>query len=170
MDASGRVLEIVKTAIQMEKEGYQFYMENADKISDPNGKAMFKQLAKDELDHQKLFETEYDSLEKTGKWKKSEKLSEPVFPKSQIFPSRQQVEKIREKPNELKALKIGMELERKSQEFYSNEAKRTEDPDEGATLNHLAEIERGHLAILEAERDSLRNTGYWFDFKEISLE
>lgn len=165
-----RSLEILKAAIRIEKEGYEFYTENAQKVTDPTGKAMFTQLAKDELDHQRLLEMEYDSLAGTGKWRKVEKLPDRVFPSSLIFPLIQEKKKSHDKPAELKALEIGIELERRSEEFYSNESERTSEVDEKVMFNHFAEIERGHLAILEAERDHLRNTGYWFDFREISLE
>ena len=162
--------QVLKVAIEMEKEGYKFYTENAKKISDEAGRAMFQQLAKDELDHQKLFETEYDSLTRTGKWRSMKQLPDSAFLKSHVFPSAEKVKKSQQKPNELKALDIGLELERRSYEFYYGEAQRTNEPDAKAMLNHIAEIEKGHISILEAEKDYLTNTGYWFDYREITLE
>ena len=47
MKPSPEVLKAIETAIQIEKDGLAFYTEAARQTDDPNGKKMFKSLARD---------------------------------------------------------------------------------------------------------------------------
>ena len=55
-------LEILKAAIEAEREATSFYADLAKSTSDPNGKAMFEQLARIEQGHLDLLEEEYEWL------------------------------------------------------------------------------------------------------------
>ncbi|HLA48792.1 MAG TPA: ferritin family protein, partial [Nitrospinota bacterium] len=56
------VLEILKQAMESEKEGYEFYIQASTITKDPKGKEMFKYLARDETDHFKILEDAYNRL------------------------------------------------------------------------------------------------------------
>ena len=47
MKPSATALKAVETAIQIEKDGLAFYTEAARQTDDPNGKKMFRTLARD---------------------------------------------------------------------------------------------------------------------------
>lgn len=69
---------------------------------------------------------------------------------------------------ELKMLGKALEAERKTSSFYRRMV--AELPAEGQKLfERFVEIEEGHVAIVQAEIDSLTNTGVWFDTFEVQL-
>ena len=58
-------LEILKVAIEAEKEAASFYAELAETVSDPNGKAMLQKLSEVEKGHRDLLEEEYEWLRRS---------------------------------------------------------------------------------------------------------
>ena len=61
-----------------------------------------------------------------------------------------------------------LEAERKTSDFYRRMV--AELPAEGQKLfERFVAIEDGHLAIVQAEMDSLTGTGAWFDIMEVKL-
>jgi rubrerythrin len=69
---------------------------------------------------------------------------------------------------ELKMLGKALEAERKTSSFYRRMV--AELTAEGQKLfERFVEIEEGHVAIVQAEIDSLTNTGVWFDTFEVRL-
>ena len=59
------VKDAIKTAIQMEKDGYSFYQKATAQTTSEMGQAVFKSLAADELLHLEVFQKLFD--EKVGK-------------------------------------------------------------------------------------------------------
>jgi len=87
MEKFTTVKEAIKTAIQMEKDGYAFYQKAAAQTSSDMGKSIFESIAKDELLHldvfQKLFEEKVGKSEWDDLVDSSKKYQEiPVFPRS----------------------------------------------------------------------------------------
>ena len=58
-------LEILRSAVDAERQATEFYSNLAKSTSDPNGKAMFEKLAKVEQGHLDLLEEEFDWLSKS---------------------------------------------------------------------------------------------------------
>ena len=56
MSDGENVKDAIKTAIQMEKDGYSFYQKAAAQTSSDMGRTVFKSLAADELLHVEVFE------------------------------------------------------------------------------------------------------------------
>ena len=70
---------------------------------------------------------------------------------------------------ELQILTKAFNMETKTSNFYKKMVE--ELPPEGQKLfAGFVEIEEGHLALVQAEIDYFRKTGYWFDFKEFDME
>ena len=76
MNSIENVKDAIKTAIQMEKDGYNFYKKAAAQTSSKLGQSIFESLSQDELLHldifQKLFEdkmgkNEWDNLVNSSK-------------------------------------------------------------------------------------------------------
>lgn len=61
-------LEAFKIAMQMEKEGADFYRKSLAKATKEKEKALLEQLIKDEQDHYALFSNTYQYLQNTGSW------------------------------------------------------------------------------------------------------
>lgn len=173
MKPTSDALKAIETAVQIEKDGLAFYTEAAKQTSDPSGKKMFQSLARDEAGHLKLFETARESLLKEGHWPSPEQVA-AISPKRlahpPIFPTGDGVKTAEVPERELAALQRGIQAEKDSIAFYSQERDKTNDPDAKAMYAYLIEQEEGHHTILQGEYDYLNRTGFWFDVQEFDLE
>jgi rubrerythrin len=173
MRPSPEVWQAIETAIQIEKDGLAFYTEAARQTNDPNGKKMFQSLAKDEAAHLRLFETVHESLLKEGHWPSPEEVA-AISPKRldrpPIFPTGDAIKATETPERELSALRRGIQAEKDSIAFYSQQMEKTDDPDAKAMYAYLIEQEEGHRTILQGEYDYLNRTGFWFDIQEFDLE
>jgi len=181
MKPTPEVLQAIEIAMQIEKDGLAFYTEAARQTDDPNGKKMFQTLARDEAAHLRLFEDARQALLERGNWLSPEEVAAispkrldrpPIFPtgdeiKATLRPRSGQAE-IPER--ELAALQRGLQAEKDSIAFYSQERDKTDDPDGKAMYAYLVEQEEGHRTILQGEYDYLNRTGFWFDVQEFDLE
>jgi rubrerythrin len=181
MRPSPEVLKAIETAIQIEKDGLAFYTEAARQTTDPNGKKMFQSLARDEAAHLRLFETVHESLLKEGHWLSPEEVAAispkrldrpPIFPTGDAIKAalRLRSGQAETPERELSALRRGIQAEKDSIAFYSQQMDKTDDPDARAMYAYLIEQEEGHRTILQGEYDYLTRTGFWFDIQEFDLE
>jgi len=105
-----KVKNAIKTAIQMEKDGYAFYKKASAQTSSKMGKDIFESLAKDEELHldvfQKLFENKIEKAEWDNLVNSSKKYADiNIFPKDL-----EQIEGADPDTNELDAIEIAMYL------------------------------------------------------------
>ena len=157
------VKDAIKTAIQMEKDGYSFYEKAAAQTSSDMGKTIFKSLAADELLHLEVFQKLFD--EKVGKeeWydlvNTSKKYADiPIFPKDL-----QMVEGANPDTNEIDALRIAMDSELKAIEYYTKIRKNSSDDEVNKIIDEIINQERNHYNVLEGEFHHINSTGYWFE-------
>jgi len=157
------VKDAIKTAIQMEKDGYSFYKKAAAQTSSEMGKTIFEGIAKDEQTHlevfQKMFEetvgkTEWDELVQSSK-----KYADlPIFPKDL-----KTADGIEPDANELDALNFAMNSEKEAIDFY-NKIRDSLSVDEVIKiLDEIIEQEKNHYQILEQEFHHLNETGFWYE-------
>ncbi len=142
--------EVLGTALNLERKGFIFYTEAEKKTENKTGKKMFAQLAREEEDHIEDIKTMFKNL-----YPQKSEVDIPVFDGD-----------VSEYSGEVEALRIGIEMEKKSIEFYTDWAK----GNLGTLFNKLIEIEKSHLELLEAELDYVKRTGFWFDYFESSQE
>ena len=135
MSETDHVKEAIKMAIQMEKDGYDFYKRAAAQTSSKMGETIFQTLANDELVHletfQKIFEDrvgkeEWNSLVDSSK--KYANLS--VFPKDL-----KTTEGASPDTNELDALHMAMNSEKEAIDFYSGILENTKDVEVNKIIN-----------------------------------
>ncbi len=164
--------EALTTAIGYETKVRDHYTKGANEILDPRGKKMFETLAHEEQGHLSYLESRLDEWHRTGK------VSTPEL--ATALPSVQWVEeakaKVAQNPaatiavqGEIELLKIALELERSTSGFY-RQLVDTLPPSERGLFARFLEIEQGHLAVVQAEIDSLAGHGSWFDVMEFRLE
>lgn len=142
--------EVLYTALELERKGFKFYTEAEIRTENETGKKMFAQLAKEEEQHitdiKKMFKNLYPQ--------KSEK-NISLFDLD-----------VSEYSGEVEALKIAIDMEKKSIDFYTEWAKGNLE----SLFKKLIEMEEKHLELLQAELDYVRRTGFWFDYYESSME
>ena len=166
------VKEALDIAIKYENEVRDHYLKGAEQILDPQGKRVFETLAKEEDGHVAYLESRLEEWTRSGHVEDVELGS--------ILPPPEWVEKERERfeeghdatlavQKEMELLKVALELERKTSGFYQ-ELVNTLPAEDRGLFQRFLEIEQGHLAIVQAEIDSLAGHGHWFDVMEFSLE
>ncbi|WP_258084164.1 ferritin family protein [Thermococcus thermotolerans] len=154
-------LEALALALEVEKAELNFYIRLARKASDERAKRMFLFLAREEAEHWGIFE---------------EKFVEKLIEECELPPvDRTMLEKllvsVDEKDlSEVDAVRIGMEQEKLTWEFYEKAAREAESGSVRRVFEELAKVEKSHYELLKAQYDSVMKTGIWMDYQDFSLE
>jgi len=151
------ILEGLKTAMEAELTGHQFYKAAAKSTKDPKGKSTFSKMAEEELGHFNELRKQYQSVLDTGAYDFVKKFSKGHGKRSSspIF-SREIKKRLKNSHFEVSALNIGMKLELDAMNFYRNCAKKAADPDAKAFYSELAEWEQGHYRAFKNQLDMLK--------------
>jgi rubrerythrin len=164
--------EAIKTAIEYEKKVQKVYSDAAAKIADPRGQKIFHQLAGEEAGHVAYLLSRLDEWQKDGHLNIVE-LPTIVPDKERIAAGRKRLSKsLRGKhaaTSELEYLKRAFELEKETSDFYQRMVSELSGT-QRQLFDRFLKIEDGHLAIVQAEIDSLEGSGFWFDMQEFDLE
>jgi rubrerythrin len=157
------VRDAIKTAIQMEKDGYSFYKKAAAQTNSDMGKTIFEGLAADEQMHLDVFEKMFEETVSNAEWKdlvlSSKKYAKiPVFPKDL-----KEIEGDNPNSSELDALRIAMDSEKEAIEYYSKIKENLNDSEVIKIIDEIIEQEKNHYSILEGEFNHINSTGYWFE-------
>ncbi len=162
-------LSAIDTAIRIEEEGIKFYTEAAEKVEDRTAQKMFRNLAQDEYNHLRLFQSVRQSLLEKGEWPSLESLPLKEAP-HYIFPSPGEGGEVEVPRHQQEILRKGMEIEKASIKFYTEQLSKAASEEARRVYQFLVDQEKGHLALLQAEYDYLNRTGFWFDYQEFTLE
>lgn len=148
-------------AIKAEADGYSFYKMAANSSQDEKGRAVFEQLAGEELEHKRFLAAQYRSVQETGGIDASVKLGRRASLEgpSPIF-SDQIRSRLQDAHLEMSALSIGIQLELSSMSYYREQAESQEDPAVKRFFEDLADWEKGHYEALLRQQESLRDD-YW---------
>lgn len=164
--------EAIVVAIDFEKKVRDHYLRGVDDIPDPQGRKVFAMLGKEEQGHVDYLEHCHAQWRATGKV--------PDVALKTILPlGSKWIEDERRKisgqgtrvasKTEVDALKVALQHEKDAGIFYHKLV--AELPrEEQALFTRFLEIEDGHLAIVQAELDSVQGLGFWFDVAEFRLE
>ncbi len=153
-------VEALALALEVEKAELKFYIGLARRARDERARKMFLFLAGEEAEHWDTFE---------------EKFVEVLIEKCELpAVDRELLEKLTPKYegelSEVDAVRIGMEQEKLTWEFYEQAAKEAEHDSVKRIFEELAKIEKGHYELLKAQYDSIMKTGIWMDYQDFSLE
>ncbi len=164
--------EGIVVAIDFEKKVRDHYLRGAKDIPEPLGRRVFATLGKEEQGH-------VDYLEHClAEWKKTGKV--PKVSLKTILPQGARwIEEERKKlagkgkreasKTELDALKVALQHEREAAAFYHKLVRELPEQDRPLFDKFLG-VEDGHLALVQAQLDSVQGMGFWFDVAEFRLE
>lgn len=159
-------------AMEVERQGKVFYEEAAKHVKDPAGKGVFSTLAKDEIEHIRLLQAEYEKIESGQEWLALDeaKVCEPQAP-LKLFPAKKDVAlTIPKKATDADALKLAMTFEESGYKAYMKAKKETDDPVGKKVFAFLAKQENNHFVYLQKTLDYLTNQGSWyFDAEEFPM-
>lgn len=164
--------EALSVAIEYEHKVRDHYRMATQAVLDPSGKRVFETLGREEQGHIDYLES------RLGEWTRTGKISSPELPTH--VPSVKWIKEARKKmaeapeagvavKEELELLKVALQLEHQTSSFYRQLVETLPGEDRPMFARFL-EIEAGHLAIVQAEIDSLNGMGTWFDIMEFDLE
>lgn len=165
---SGR--DALQKAIQSEKSALEVYLKFSRQTKNVSGKDMFLRLCQDELGHLNILEKELDNLMAGQKWVKAKFQHSDI---EEILPhlsSKDLVQAGQGSPDDLSALNLALEMEKKAVNFYRREIQKAVDKNSQAMYSRLAEMEEAHYNLIQAELDHIKDVGFWFGIQEFTLE
>lgn len=154
-------LEILKTAILLEKRGKAFYEKMAEQTQSPEAKKIFTTMAEEEKAHVEFLSVQFAQFTKNGKFTKpitnadTEDISHEVL-------NPQLVKEISAAGFEAAAISAAMDFETRAVELYSGRAKEATDPNEKEMYAWLADWESGHHKVLHDLNEALKES-IWYD-------
>ena len=161
MEQNKEILDGLKTAMEAELTGFNFYKMAAENVSDSGAKKALAQMAEDEMGHFNYLRRQYKSVLEKGDYdfarafiKQAEDASEdPIF--SDVIKDR-----IKESHYEVTVLTIGSKLELEAMTFYRSCAEKAQSPEAKEFYNALADWERKHYEAFQTALDSMKEA-YW---------
>jgi rubrerythrin len=155
-----KAIEGLKTALQTELNGIEFYRIAAQQTEDKKGKETFQMLADDELKHFNALQQQYSALIENTGWKKIDLGKATEFAgESPIF-SDELKERVKGKHFEVTALSIGALLESNSIDFYREMKEKSDDANAREMYEKLQEWEEKHLEAITRQLDVIKED-YW---------
>lgn len=158
-------LEILEFAMNMEKQGQNFYKSFADKITNPVGKKLFESLAKEEERHFNILKDAYEGIKGTNNWPDLETIKN--LEDDNIFEIRKEAEKL-SKDNlesssaDISILRMAYLIENDFAEFYKRAIENTDDKQGIEMLKTLYKWEDEHRKVFYEEYDKAMKNN-WFD-------
>jgi len=160
-------LAILAQAMQIEREGMNFYGQAAAQSQNPRVSSLFQSLVSDETGHLRILQAEYEALQGTGSWLPADVVLKEVTSNVTLFPkSADAVAQAAASPSDLDALKLAMDMEQKGYDLYVRAGKEAANTDAQALYSRLAKMENGHFKALQQAYDYLTHPDYWFDEEE----
>lgn len=163
------VKELIREAIKLEINGKAFFNRAAELTKNELGKKMFLRLASEEVKHLETFSRLFSSIMKTDDWKKELEQEELKGTSDVIEELSSRMERAEGK-SEIEALRIGMELEQKAIDFFRSCCEGTEDPVAQEIFKKIADEEKFHYDLLQAQYDSVTGSGFWLDSAEFKMD
>lgn len=160
---------LIREAIKLEINGQAFFNQAAEATGNELGKKMFARLAQEEVKHLEVFSRLFSSVIKSDDWKQQVRSEELKGPSPVV---QQLADRMRRAggQSEVEALRIGMELEQKAIDFFSATAAGTADAKAREIFDKIADEERFHYDLLQAQYDSVTGSGFWLDSSEFKMD
>jgi rubrerythrin len=164
-----QVEEAIRDAIKLEINGRKFFNYAADVTTHESGKNMFRHLAQEEVKHLDVFGEIFTKLLGGEEWKN-------FVDTHTVSGTSPLVEKLKQRmgnpqgKGETEAISIGMELESDAIAFFQKASRDAEDPKAAKIFWDIAEEEKFHYDLLQAQYDSVMKTGNWLSGAEFQMD
>ncbi|HAJ27886.1 MAG TPA: hypothetical protein DCG53_11710 [Syntrophus sp. (in: bacteria)] len=157
-------LNALDVALNNEMREHEFYLKNAERTKNPVGKAMFQQIAADELEHYERLKQLHENWSKDKKWPDTVPLKVKETIVKDIL--RDVVKKAANAPagdaDDLKALEEAIDFEGQGATYYARLRDDVTDPKEKAFFELLANIEHEHYVSLKDTEEYLKDPASWY--------
>ena len=156
-------VEAVKIAVNMERNGLEFYKQMAAKTQDENVRKIFEQLAADETEHIAVFEELQQKLlaePRKQSYLDNEELDTYMrrLVESHVFADEGSVARLAgQTETDIEALGVGMRAERDTVLFYQEMLGFTDSKAAQAAFKRIIDEERRHLVLLAERSEACEN-------------
>jgi len=163
MDEKERI-NALEVALNNETTEREFYLKHAGLTKNPLGKAMFKQIAAEELEHYKRLKELHEKWVKQDKWPESLPLSvKNTNIKEILVNTLKNIDKTaKADADDLEAIKIAADFEEKGTQFYAKLRDACTNPREKDFFDLLSMIENEHYLSLRDAEEYFADPTSWF--------
>ncbi|MEW6356809.1 MAG: ferritin family protein [Planctomycetota bacterium] len=161
-EAFDRALE---TGIKTETDGMQMYQRAADNTKNKLGKALFESMVKEEQKHLNALRAH------VGKkaWARPKTVFRETIRTVFREATREIKERLKADPNDVEAIQIALEFERKGYHMYKEDAAKVTEPKGKALFEWLANEENEHFKVLQDLSEYLEHNYSWFTAEECPI-
>jgi len=160
-----RSLEMLTTALEMEKEGKAFYEKAVSTCQNEFGREIFRMLMKEEFIHMDRILKIYDSLKAGEAWSEDWKSIKPDHKDLRLLFKELAAAhgtKITPTTSDLEALDVGVDFELRAISFYQEHLAKAADSLEREFLEEMVAEEKTHHATLSDMKLYLSDPAAWF--------
>ena len=163
-----KTLQALQIAIQMEIDGKDYYLKASRESGNELGKKLMESLAAEEDIHRRKFAEIYDAVRSKKTWPVTDfqpdggKRLRTIFAKA----SEKMGSNVKALATELDAVKIAMDMENKTRDFYKTQSESATYDVERDFYETLAAEERGHHLVLLDYYQYIKDPAGWFVAKE----
>lgn len=163
-------LNALETALNNEMKEREFYLQHSKRTTNPVGKAMFLQIANEELEHHERLQQLHDKWEKEEKWPESVPLevagSNLKTTMQKVIDETQNLEP--GDADDLEAVRTAIAFEADGVKFYEKLKDSSQDEREKAFFALLSTIENEHLQSLIESEAFFLDPAQWYQQNERS--
>ena len=157
-------LNALDVALNNEMREREFYLKNAKRTKSPLGKAMFKQIGDDELDHYERLKQLHQKWSKQEKWPGTVplKVNDTVVKDVLVEFLRKVDNESKGDVDDLEAVRIALDFEAKGAKYYAQLRDEVFDPKEKQFFDLLSRIENEHYLSLKDTEEYLIDPVSWY--------
>jgi rubrerythrin len=151
-----KAIDILKTAILLERRGKAFYTQVARQTESKAVKQIFEMMAEEEDEHVAFLSKQFANFEKTQAFLKPEHHEEVDDTDAVMILSAEIKKEISAASFEAAAISAAIDFENRAIAVYSQRAEEATDPNEKELYQMLADWEKGHHHLLHKLNEDLK--------------
>lgn len=157
-------LNALEVALNNELREQDFYLRNAERSRNPVGKALFQQLANEELEHYELLKKLHETWSENKKWPETVplKVNETLVTEILDAAPREIEDRSDQDEDDLAAIRTAVEFEAEGAAFYAKLRDESTDPREKEFFAMMSKMEHEHYASLKDTEEFLLDPDAWY--------
>jgi rubrerythrin len=157
-------LNTLEVALDNEMREHEFYKMNAERTTNPAGKAMFNQIAAEELEHYERLKQLHERWAKEEKWPETLPLKvKDTVVRDMLKGFIKEAAKAKTgDADDLKAIRTAIAFEGEGASYYAMLRDKVSDPKEKAFFELMANIEHEHYVSLKETEEYFVDPASWY--------
>ncbi len=155
MELDSKAIDVLKTAILLERRGKAFYTTAARQCESKSARKIFEMMDEEEDEHIEFLVKQFKSFSNNNQFLKIDDRPEEDYTAVEILTEKVKSE-ISAAGFEASAISAAIDFENRAIEVYSNRAKEATDPEEKKMYQMLADWEKTHHHLLHKLNEDLK--------------